>query len=282
MNEITISVLLPAYNAERFIAGAIESVLSQSFPHFELLILDDGSTDSTREIAQKYRDRRVKLIECPHNFIATLNRGIELSRGKYIARIDADDLMHVDRLKMQYHLMEEAPELTLCSSWASCYNEKTGSSQVSRGLSGLVEDPDIAFLGMNVVMHPTVMIRRTFLAEHSLQYSEGYPGAEDYKLWVDMALRGAQFYIEPEPLILYRLHDEQISIQKRGEQVASSQRVQRELLQALLSREELQAYRAFVEAGLSLSEAGLLAEREFVLWMQSQLLQCRQKRKCHP
>lgn len=281
MNEILVSVLLPAYNAEKFIASAIDSVLNQSFQNFELLVLDDGSTDGTRELVRKYRDKRVKYIECPHNFIATLNKGIDLSRGKYIARIDADDLMNVDRLKIQYSLMEAAPEVTLCSSWASCYNEKTDSSQISRGLSGLVESPGIELLTMNILIHPTVMIRRAFLTKHDLKYKAGYPGAEDYKLWVDMALKGAMFYIEPEPLILYRLHNEQVSVVKREEQMTSSRIIQRELLQTLLAGDELKPYKAFVEAGLSLSSNSLLSEREFFFWLKSQLLQHRQNFNYH-
>lgn len=190
-----ISVLLPVYNAEPFLKESIESILSQSFQDFELLVLDDGSKDRSRDIVRSYSDKRIKLIECPHNFIATLNKGIALAQGRYIARIDADDMMHIDRLKMQYHLMEEAPEIDLCSSWVLCYNSETGVTQVSRGLSGLLEYPYIEMFTMNIIIHPTVMIRRSFLQKNSLRYSEGYSSAEDYKLWVDMALRGAKFYI---------------------------------------------------------------------------------------
>lgn len=281
MSRVIISVLLPAYNAERFITSSVESVLTQSFQHFELLLLDNSSTDRTQEIVRRYSDKRLKLIECPHSFVAALNKGIEIAQGKYIARMDADDVMHVDRLRIQYSLMEDAPDIDLCSSWALCRNERTGSTKITRGFAGLVELPEIEFLAMNFIMHPTVMMRNSYLIEHNLKYSEGYPGAEDYKLWIDMALRGATLYIEPEPLILYRLHDEQISVQKRYEQIASSIRVQRELLEALLEREDLASYRALVEHGLTLSSKGLISEQEFIQWFKSQLLQYHKKRVLH-
>lgn len=272
-----ISIILPTYNAERYISESIESILAQSFTDFELLVLDDGSTDNTREIVKRYRDKRVKLIDCSHNFIATLNMGIEMAQGKYIARMDADDVMHVDRLRIQYQLMEDAPEISLCSSWASCYNDRTGTMQPSCGSSGVISMPELEFLATNFVMHPTVMMRRSFLIENNLRYREGYPCAEDYKLWVEMALLGAKFYIEPERLILYRLHEAQISSQKRAEQIDSSFRIQRELLEALLRREEFVAYKSFVELGQEISKQGLVSEQEFTLWVKGQLKKHRLK-----
>lgn len=271
MSCTVISVLLPAYNAERHIAKAIESVLAQSFADFELLVLDDGSTDCTRKIVQGYTDERIKLIACSHNFIATLNKGIELAEGKYIARMDADDVMHIDRLGMQYQLMEDAPEISLCSSWASYYNERIGTMQPSRGLSGLISIPELELLAANVLIHPTVMMRRSFLLDNHLSYRDGYPCAEDYKLWVEMALLGAKFYIEPEPLVLYRLHEEQVSHRRQDIQIDSARRVRRELLEALLEREEFAAYKPFVASGEKLSKQGLISEREFTLWLQGQL-----------
>lgn len=266
-----ISIILPAYNAERYISASIDSILAQSFSDFELLVLDDGSTDNTREIVKSYRDSRIKLIECPHNFIATLNKGIDLAQGKYIARMDADDVMHVDRLRMQYQLMEDAPDISLCCSWASCYNERTGVIQPSRSLSGLVMMPELEFLVANFVMHPTVMMRRSFLVENNLHYKDGYPCAEDYKLWVEMALTGANFYVEPERLILYRLHEAQVNNLNRSEKITSTLRIQRELLDDLLTREEFASYKPFIEIGKGLSERGLLSGKEFTLWIKGQL-----------
>lgn len=112
-----ISVIMAAYNAEKYIGEAIESTLGQSFSDLEIIIVDDGSTDATRSIVRSYPDERLKLIENKHDYIGSLNIGLKTASGKYIARMDADDIMHIDRLKIQYAIMEEDPRTTICSSW---------------------------------------------------------------------------------------------------------------------------------------------------------------------
>lgn len=237
MNTLSITVLIVAYNAEKYIAQSIDSVLAQSYRDFELLVLDDGSNDNTREIIRSYEDERIHLVECPHNYIETLNRGINLSKGKYIARMDADDIMHPDRLRIQVSLLEEAPEVTLCATWMQLFDENKGKTSIINKVSGIIDDPIISLLGSNFIGHPTVMIRKEFLCKNSLCYSPNYPYAEDYKLWVDMALAGAVFYIEPEPLLYYRVHSGQVGQMKFDQQSESTIRIQMEIIAHLLSEE---------------------------------------------
>ena len=104
-----ISVLIPVYNSRKTIRETIDSVLGQTFPEFELLLMDDGSTDDSAEIIQSYTDSRIRYIPCSHHFVETLNRGIDTAQGKYIALLDHDDLMLPHRLKVQYEFMEEHP-----------------------------------------------------------------------------------------------------------------------------------------------------------------------------
>lgn len=119
-NEITtpISVILPVYNEScDFLSKAIESVLNQTFQDFELIIIDDGSDSNSIEVAvKKYNDNRVKYVRKEHGFIDTLNLGLSISTGQYIARMDSDDIMHPDRLKIQYELMERENTVTVCGS----------------------------------------------------------------------------------------------------------------------------------------------------------------------
>lgn len=118
-----VTVLMPAYNASKYVAEAIESVLKQSFEDWELIIVDDGSTDNTVDIIRSYTDSRIRLICNEHDFIGSLNLGLQEATGKYIARMDADDIMHPDRLKIQYNIMEEESEITVCGSWVKIFSE---------------------------------------------------------------------------------------------------------------------------------------------------------------
>ena len=99
-----ISIVMPAYNAEMYIREAIDSVICQSFPDFECIVVDDGSTDGTRDIIRAYHDKRIVLLENKHDFIASLNLGMDAARGRYIARMDADDIMHLTDSKFSMPL----------------------------------------------------------------------------------------------------------------------------------------------------------------------------------
>lgn len=98
---------MAVYNGEKYITAAIKSVLNQTFGNFEFIIMDDGSTDGTLDIINSFKNKRILLIKNKHNYINTLNTGLEKASGKYIARMDADDIMHIDRLSIQYAIMEK-------------------------------------------------------------------------------------------------------------------------------------------------------------------------------
>lgn len=116
-----ISILLCAYNAEVYIAKAVESTLRQTFRDFELIIIDDGSTDGTLDIIKSYQDTRITVVEDHHDYIHSLNRGLRICRGRYIARMDADDIMEPTRLETQVALMDAHPEIAVCTSWAMAF-----------------------------------------------------------------------------------------------------------------------------------------------------------------
>ncbi|MDR1583216.1 MAG: glycosyltransferase family 2 protein, partial [Prevotellaceae bacterium] len=117
MKNIPISIIIPIYNAESFLSETIDSVLSQTFSDFELLTLDDCSTDKSAEIIKSYNDPRIRYVKCTHDFIGTLNKGLSLSRGKYIAQIDHDDMMLPYRLQTQYDFMENNPDVVACGGY---------------------------------------------------------------------------------------------------------------------------------------------------------------------
>ncbi|MFT5919102.1 MAG: glycosyltransferase involved in cell wall biosynthesis, partial [Granulosicoccus sp.] len=119
MNEIPlVTVLLPVYNAEKFLEQAIRSVLDQTFTEFEFLIINDGSTDRSEEIIVSFNDSRIRYIKNETNLklIKTLNKGIEFASGKYIARMDADDISLPTRFEQQVALLEKQPEIGVCGT----------------------------------------------------------------------------------------------------------------------------------------------------------------------
>lgn len=227
-----ISIILPVYNGADHLAECINSVLCQTCSDFELLVLDDGSTDESIAIAEAIGDPRIRVIQCEHNFISTLNRGIEESKGQYIARIDCDDLMFPDRLQKQFDVMEHNPNISVCGTYAQTFGK---SRQIIGYGTGIVKNPLATFLLGNFVIHPSVMVRKSFLTTHSLRYKE-YPYAEDYRLWVDVSVAKGSFYVIPEPLIKYNINDDQVSQKFRADQQETALRIQQETLEILLNQ----------------------------------------------
>lgn len=230
-----ISVLMIVYNAEHFIKDSIDSVLLQTFIDFEFIIIDDGSTDNTLEIITSYKDNRLKLFSKGHNYIESLNFGLKQCSGKYIARMDADDIMHPNRLEIQYNLMESFPSVTICSSFAECFGDFTGI--MNNGIYGYIENSLLLCLKGNFIIHPTAFIRRHFLIKHRLHYKD-FKYAEDFKLWVDFAKKNAVFFIIPKLLLKYRISKYQISNINEQEQKYSAFKIRQEVLYQLINYTE--------------------------------------------
>jgi hypothetical protein len=151
-----VSVVMSAYNIEKYIKEAIDSILSQTFGDFELIIVDDGSEDNTTNIIKSYDDKRIRLIEMPHNFINSLNTGINAARGKYIAKMDADDVMEPERLEVQFEYMEMHPETDACGSYANYAGRSNEQIRVP------LKHNDIAIIMFtaNAIINPSSFIRR--------------------------------------------------------------------------------------------------------------------------
>ena len=120
MKTPALTVLMPVYNTEKYLKEAVDSILQQSFPDFEFLIIDDSSTDSSAEIIAAYRDPRIRVLKNEKNMgmSATLNKGIEMCRTELIARMDADDISYPERLEKQFRFFESNPECALLYTWA--------------------------------------------------------------------------------------------------------------------------------------------------------------------
>ena len=208
-NRPLISVSMPAFNAARYIEESIQSVLSQTYDNFELIIYDDGSTDATREILLGYVDPRIKII------LGDVNKGLIFARntiareakGKYLALLDADDIASPERFEKQVAFLESG-KADICGGAHYSLYESTGRMKLSKQR---YSDADIRALITicSPLCNPAVMGRAEVLKRHPYQTGKDY--AEDYSLWTELALAGYRFANLREILITYRIHSEQTS-----------------------------------------------------------------------
>lgn len=223
-----VTVLMAVYNGEAYLKEAIDSILNQTFTDFEFLIIDDASTDSSRRLLDSYRDFRFRILSNSHNLCLarSLNRGMKMARGKYIVRMDADDISLPQRLEKQVAFMESHPDIGVSGSWLECFGDR---SQVWY----YPVEPGIIrsnLLFQNQLGHPTVIMRRELMMAKGLFYNPDYREAEDYDLWTRC---GEHFPLSnlPEILLLYRWHEQQAS---------QSNLIEQRRFHALVSRRQLQ------------------------------------------
>ena len=211
---IPVTVLMAVYNGEKHLRCAIDSVLQQSFQQYELLIIDDASTDRTATILSSYEesDKRVRVLRNESNIGLTrsLNRGLEKSQGKYIARLDADDLCYPARLSTQVEYLESHPECTVLASQADLIDDK--GSDLGRARLVFSSEKIVAQLFIyNPIVHSTVMFRADRIKTLG-GYDASLPRAQDYNLWFKVI--GAKHKIETlnNPLVAHRMHSHRVTI----------------------------------------------------------------------
>ena len=230
-----ISVLMPAYNAEKYIGEAIESVLNQTFVDFELLIINDGSTDKTEEIILSFNDKRIRYIKNETNLklIATLNKGIDLARGKYIVRIDADDMCLPNRFRKQIDFLEKHSDYALCGSWAYLINSKGKKT----GRMKFIDNHNlmqISLLFSSPLIHPSVMARTEIFKQ--FKYSHTALHIEDLDLWVRIVNSGLKIANIPDFLIKYRWHDSNISVENETFQTEKKNELLKPYIEVFIGR----------------------------------------------
>lgn len=227
-----VTIVMPAYNAEAYIGETIDSLLQQSFSNFELLVIDDGSTDATADRVKPFlKDGRVRYIaQANQGPSSARNVGIRMARGKYITCMDADDLSSAERLEKQLAFLNENPDVGVCGTWA-----RTMGAQV-RDMCPPIEDRAIRaqMLFDNCFIHSSVMMRAAILEQVDPVYRAML--AEDYDLW-DRLSKLTRMHNIPEKLILYRMHAAQASEQKSEQVSEGAMAVRRRRMRELLGRE---------------------------------------------
>lgn len=213
-NSPIVTILLPTYNCEAHVRESIQSMLDQTFTDFELIVIDDASTDGTVACIQAFDDPRIYLIQKKTNagYTDSLLYGIDVAKGRYIARMDADDISMTDRLEKQVHYLDAHPDVVLCG----CWYQEIPTQHIAQLPVGH-EEIKVALLTSNAICHPSVMYRKDFFVRHRLTYNRDFEPAEDYELWTRVIALGKISNI-PEVLLHYRLHDQQVSAQRNAYQ----------------------------------------------------------------
>lgn len=243
-----VSVLMAVYNGERYLPEAIDSILGQTFTDFEYLIVDDGSTDRTLQIINSYQDPRIKVIRNPHNIGLTrsLNKGLNVACGEYIARMDGDDISLPDRLSRQVAYMDARLEVGVCGTWAKeidSQGEVTGTRKMPVGKS-LEHD----FWRPSPIIHPSAMIRRSHL--DGLRYDEQLQYAQDFDLWLRIRATHKLANL-PEYLLLYRMHRGSITFSQRDNQLRATYDIFRKMVGG--SKVDFEEFAALISCSLKLS-----------------------------
>ncbi|MGF3141080.1 glycosyltransferase family 2 protein [Facklamia sp. P13064] len=204
MKEIT--VLLPAYNAEDYIKDCIDSVLSQTYHSFDFLIIDDGSSDKTVEIIEKYNDSRMKLIKNERNLgiVETLNKGLNLIKTPYIVRIDSDDIMSKNKLEKQINFIKRNNHIAVLGTQAIHFNNDSKFIGFSR-MPLSTKKIRTYLLFANPIYHPSVLINNYIFKENNFKYNKLYQGSEDQDLWIRIIEKYDIVNI-PNYLLKYRIN----------------------------------------------------------------------------
>lgn len=248
-----ISVLLPVYNSAAFVAATLQSILSQTEGNFELLVLNDGSTDASEQVIQSFSDSRIRYFHHPNmGLVGTLNRGIAEAKGTYIARIDADDICLPERFAKQVAWLEAYPQTALVSCFITFINEdglETGTWPADRqNYTAVQVRRQLPYV--NCIAHPGVMVRREVLQRYL--YNPVQRHIEDYDLWLRMQAKGEVMEKVPEALLLYRVHSASITTVniKRQNLFFKQFHCKRRYLAARLAKGHFSGFDARVVAGM--------------------------------
>ncbi len=240
-----ISVIMSVYNGETYLSEAIQSVINQTFENWELIVINDCSTDSTIEILNNFasKDNRIKVVSNEVNLKlpTSLNKAISLCNGKYIARMDADDICLPNRFEKQYEFMEAHADVSL----SSCrFMTLKNGVYASGGCGGRCDNDSIKsmLLVANPILHPGVIAKSEVFKKYN--YDTTLTCTEDLELWTRLVVNNEKIEILPECLLIYRLHDKQITSTTINKQHTEVLKIQNIYYSSLIScmNEEMQNF----------------------------------------
>jgi glycosyltransferase involved in cell wall biosynthesis len=218
-----ISIIMPVWNGEKFLAAAMDSLLAQTFTDFELMVIDDGSTDHTPEILRGYTDSRLRVLRLDHGgIVVALNHGLAQARAGWVARLDADDISEPCRLELQWQAVNRNPRAVLCHTAATFFGEGSalaGKARLPRSRSFTA----LRLCYQCPIIHSTVLFKKT-VALAAGGYLPEERHAEDFSLWGRMLEQG-EFIALPEKLVRFRIHSMSVSRQNLEMQMTLARRI---------------------------------------------------------
>ena len=206
-----VSILMPVYNTAPYLKEAMDSMLSQTFKDFELIVLNDCSPDNADEILDTYNDTRIVRYKGERNMGLSnvLNAGMDMARGKYIARMDSDDISLPNRLEIQVKYMEEHPDIDLCS----CGMKMFGAKDDIWVRDSDPEKVKVTALLFSPILHASSIWRKESFDKHGLRFRQEMVPAEDYDMWCRALSKGLKLVNLPNVLYRYRIHPSQATTQ---------------------------------------------------------------------
>ncbi len=213
MTAPTLSIIMPVYNAEAYLREAVESILAQSYTDYELIIVEDGSTDSSPEIIERFNDSRIRVLYNDGNkgIVYTRNLGMANACGRYIAPFDADDIAHPEKYAKQIQFLEENPEYGLLGTWAKLIDKNGKPLREKWKVNAPPERIPAILLFRNYFVQSSVVIRRKAIPAKG--YEKDLDAVEDYKMWTLIASNWKAWNY-PEYLVKYRIHEQGVSIRE--------------------------------------------------------------------
>lgn len=260
-----VSVLLPVYNGSKYLLEAVNSVLSQTYKHFELIVVDDGSTDSTHNILSKIEksDERVRVLTLSENcgIVSALNRALSVSKGTFVMRMDSDDICVPQRLEWQVQYLMTHPDISVLGGHVEMFSTDSSSSKIVRH----PQNPAMLHFSMFLyctIVHPSVLMRISALRKFN-GYTSSYDHVEDYDLWFRM-LQSPDIRMTNLPRVVLRLrkHEHNISRVRAAEQRENALRVSTSALRVQLGRNEDELQKSHVRLLRRCTRDGIKTEQD--------------------
>lgn len=227
-NTPLVSVVMSVLNAELSLKAAMNSILNQTFTDFEFIVINDGSTDKTAQIIASFNDSRIKVFnQTNHGLIYSLNLGIKKSKGKYIARMDADDLSDIHRLEQQVNYLQANPDIAALGSTFAMTDDANKTTQVFARPTRSVDIQRQLYI-QNPLSHGSMMIRKQALVDVG-GYSSDKRHIEDYDLWIRLHKAGIYFAVIPEALYYWHNNPDGVSTQNTDLQKKSFEALRADL-----------------------------------------------------
>lgn len=244
----TISVIMSTHNRADILSESIDAILNQTYKDYEFIIINDGSTDSTQEILERYSDSRIKLFSNKKNCGCTFNyhNAQNIAKGKYIAHIDDDDISLSERFEKQINYMEQNSDVVLLGTFIETFGENQRPSWV------FYTEPEKLYFAMHIynpICHSSVMYRQSFVEKHAINYDLTKRCSQDYDLYKQIILKNGKITNLDEILVRYRMHKIRLTDIKQTQdiQIFKAEEIKKELISRFLDEDELKEYEILIK-----------------------------------